>query len=159
VKYFTTFYHISCSSMCARWSNFVGSRESFKFWPQVSPCRCMVYSHSPDGNPTLSALRMRSVARLAGTALPRCSFVASHRRVNIAAILLSFKTSLSSFIGRTTAANWSNTTRISTQLCRCCVRLTSFAKESRIIKQFSPEKTGQPIGQSVLGWEIQNSNY
>jgi len=37
------------------------------------------------------------------------------------------------------------------------MHLTSFAKESRIIKKFSPEKTGQPTGQSILVQEIQNN--
>jgi len=65
------------------------------FGPLVSPFKRMVSSHSPDGaaglslthcldDPTSSALCMHSVARVAGTALPRRSFVVSHRRVNTA---------------------------------------------------------------------------
>ena len=83
----------------------VGSRESFKFWPLVSPFRCIVSLHLPDGvagqsltycldRPTSFALHMHSIARVAGTALPRHSFIASHRRVKITAILLSFKSFL-----------------------------------------------------------------
>ena len=135
------------------------------FGPLVSPCRRMVPSHSPDGtaglslthcldNPTLFALHMRSVICVAGTALPRRSFVASHRKhrhldyhlshlylLPSLELLLLYDLILRDYqhIG---VGN--------------CVRLTSFAKESCIIKQFSPVKTGHSTGQSVLGLRIQN---
>jgi len=73
-------------------------RNHLHFGPWTSPFRRMVHSHSPDGvarlslihcldRPTLFALRMRGIARVPGIALSTFSFVASHRRVNNAAIL------------------------------------------------------------------------
>ena len=67
--------------------------------PWSSPFKRMVYSHSPDGvtgqslthcldRLTSFALHMCGMAdRMVGIALPRRSFVVSHRRVNNAAIL------------------------------------------------------------------------